>query len=97
MKQQFYICPSCGKLQLRQSRRKKISSWCDDTREFVEMKKVESPEDAAEVLRALFLNNLIDIKSFTKKNQLFIEMAFSQGAVVMYHSLKNLNILKKEI
>lgn len=85
----YYYCSKCNKLTQRDSDKKKIKSTCDESGESVFIVKVKDADTHAIKLRRQFLKNLFALETFTKKERMFLEMAFEQGAKVVFNSLTN--------
>lgn len=50
--------------------------------------KVKNGNELAKKLRRYFLKNQFELKSFTKKERMFLEMAFEQGSMVTFNVIR---------
>jgi hypothetical protein len=88
MKTNIYLCPACFGLVQRESKKKSIKSMCDETGKDAILKKIESVDELAIIMRKQFLPGGVDLSSFKKKEQQFLEKAFEQGVIVTFNRLK---------
>ena len=84
----WYYCSKCKKITKRESSNKTIKSTCMDTDKRSTLHRIDSADELAVKLRKYFLKNAIDLKSFTRKERLFLNMAFEQGAKVVFNGIK---------
>ena len=84
----LYYCPKCKTIAQRDSKSKTIKSTCSETGKKSILVKVDDTYLLSVKFRKYFLKNAIDLNSFTKKERLFLNMAFEQGAQVVLNSLK---------
>lgn len=84
----YYYCSKCHAITQRDSKAQKIKSMCDITGKTVFITRIKNADKLAEILQKEFLKNQFDLKSFTKKEKLFLKMAFEQGAKVVFNSLR---------
>lgn len=85
----YYLCNKCYGIIERDSNKKEIKSICDETSKDSKLLLIESADKLAETLRKKYLKNLLALDSFKPNERLFLEMAFEQGAKVVFNSLKN--------
>lgn len=88
MGRNLYFCKDCCSIHVRDSAAKKIKSYCRDNDKDCYLVKIESVHDLAKKLRKRFLNNNINLKSFTPKERQFLHLAFEQGVWVTYNAFK---------
>ena len=84
----YYLCPSCNGITKRESNKVTIKSKCDETGKVTRLKIIANADYLAMNLRKKYLKNLLDLRSFTRREQLFLNMAFEQGAKVVFNRLK---------
>lgn len=81
-----YYCSCCNRIQIRESDKKTIKSYCEESHKYVRLKLIEDVGLLARKLRRKYLNNMIDTGSF-KEDKVFLEMAFEQGVTVLFNSI----------
>ena len=83
----YYLCNKCFGITKRESKAKKIKSDCTETNKKATLNRIDSADELAIKLRKEFLKNLIELDSFKPKQITFLEMAFEQGAKVVFNRL----------
>jgi acetyl-CoA carboxylase beta subunit len=84
----YYLCPKCFAISLRDTEKQKIKSFCDETGQSAFMTRIDSADKLAVKFREKYLKNLVDFSSFNWRDKVFLEMAFEQGAKVIFNSLR---------
>jgi hypothetical protein len=84
----YFFCTKCCGIIQRDSEKKKIKSYCDETCQRSFIVKIGNADDLAVKLRKRYLKNSIDLKSFSLKERIFLKIAFEQGAKVAFNRLK---------
>lgn len=84
----YYYCSKCHRITQRDSDAKKIKSTCEETGKKGFITKIKNADELATKLRKVFLKNQFDLDSFKPKQRIFLEMAFEQGAKVVFNALE---------
>ena len=84
----YYYCSKCHAITKRESKAQKIKSMCDTTGKTVFITRIKNADGLAVKLRKAFLKNAVELDSFKPKERMFLEMAFEQGAKVVFNSLR---------
>jgi len=84
----YYYCSKCHAITKRESKAQKIKSTCDTTGKKVFITKIKNADELAIKLRKEFLKNAFELKTFKPKDRMFLEMAFEQGAKVVFNGLR---------
>ena len=61
---------------------------CDATNKTVFITRIKNADELATKLRKFFLKNAFELNSFKPKERMFLEMAFEQGAKVVFNGLR---------
>lgn len=93
----WYHCSNCNVITQRDSEKKRIKSTCEANGAKSTLAKVENANKLAKKLRKQFLKNIIDLKSFTPKERMFLYMAFEQGSMVTFNGITAHLIAKSEL
>lgn len=83
-----YKCNLCGKVVSRDSDKKWIKSYCDETNWKTRLIKVEFNYKLVAKLCKKYLPEGIDLTTFSRREKLYLQMAFEQGATVMMNYAK---------
>jgi hypothetical protein len=83
----YYYCSQCHTITKRESYAKKIKSTCSETDKTAFLTKIENADQFAIKMRKAFLKNQFELSSFKKKDRMFLEQAFEQGAKVVFNAL----------
>jgi hypothetical protein len=83
-----YKCNLCGKVVSRDSEKKWIKSYCDETGKTTRLMKIEFNSKLVTKLCDEFLPKGRDLSTFKPKEILHLQMAFEQGAAVMMNYIK---------
>lgn len=84
----YYYCSKCHAITQRDSKAQKIKSMCDATGKTVFITRIKNADELAIKLRKAFLKNSFQLESFKPKERVFLEMAFEQGAKVLFNALR---------
>lgn len=91
----WYYCNKCSGVILRDLNVKKIKSVCEETGESSIIHRIDCADELTTRLRRKYLKELIEIKSFKPKEMHFINIAFEQGAAVVFNRL-NIKAIKED-
>lgn len=86
MKNQLYQCSQCHRINIRRSNKKQIKSYCDEMQKDGILMRIDDEKKMVEQFRIRHLQAGVDLSSFKPKMRMFLEMAFEQGATVMFNS-----------
>lgn len=84
----YFLCNKCDGITARDSNKKKIKSMCDETGKDSTLVLIESADKLAVKLRKKYLKNIVDLASFKPIDRTFLEIAFEQGAKIVFNRLK---------
>ena len=84
----WYLCNNCSGIIERDSKAKRIKSTCEESGNKPSiLTKIENADKLAPILRKRFLKHIIELKSFTPKERMFLNMAWEQGAKVVFNRI----------
>jgi hypothetical protein len=84
----YYYCSECHAITKRESKAQKIKSNCEATGKKIFITKIKDADELAVKLRKGFLKNAFELKTFKPKERMFLEIAFEQGAKVVFNGLR---------
>lgn len=82
-----YLCPCCSAIVPRESDKNTIVSSCDESGKTVKLRLVKSADELSRILRKRFLKNILELETFTKSDRMFLNMAWEQGAQVVFNRI----------
>lgn len=84
----WYLCPRCSAIVERDSKAKTIKSVCSEMgNKKVRLTKIVDADKLAPILRKRFFKYIVDVKTFSKKEQMFMRIAWEQGAKVVFNRI----------
>lgn len=64
-----------------------MKSFCTEFNRQTTLVRIDSPDKLAKKLRKRFLGNMFALKGFKQVDRMFLEMAFEQGAQVVFNRI----------